>query len=69
MWEEHRRVRTSDRGGPVDLTLLSGRRTCRTTAVPEQARQEGSEEGRERAQETRNCTSTGRQGKGTQAGG
>lgn len=55
--------------GPVDLTLLGGRQTCQTTAVPEQARQEGSEEGRERAQETRKCTSTGRQGEGTQAGG
>lgn len=44
------RVRTSDRGGPAHLTLLSGRQTFWTTAVPEQAWgrvREGSEEGRE----------------------
>lgn len=66
------RVRTSDRGGPAHLTLLSGRQTCWTTVVPEQAcgrGREGSEEGREQAQEARKCTSTGCQREWTQAQG
>ena len=69
MWEERRRVRTSDRGGPVDLTLLSGRQTCRTTAVPEQAMQEGSEEAERGLRKPGSASPLGVRAKGHRQGG